>query len=52
LVVGDGSVVAHAPLDASHDTARIHMLNVLGKLDINSRMQAVVFTARCDHIRP
>ena len=33
-------------LHVSHDTARSHMMNILSKLGVNSRLQALVFAIR------
>jgi DNA-binding NarL/FixJ family response regulator len=33
-------------LYVSHETVRTHMVNVLGKLGVSSRLQALVFSVR------
>ncbi len=38
-------------LHVSHDTARNHMVNILGKLGVNSRLQVLVFALRHGAVR-
>ncbi len=47
--LGDREIAAR--LHISHDTARTHMVNILQKLGVSSRLQALVFAARHGAVR-